>query len=373
MIKHPAQGVRLFGRQVEVAVMSQSVRLTFATSQCATNLYAVLHAGVPTKVPASKFPLIWCPAAAISEENTFASVTEELSVFEPQWVLVVGSGKTECYNPYVNTWRRLAPIPMRSAAAGVAGLHCLYVAGGQNEQGASASLERYEAQTNSWQILRPMLQARSEFGLALLKNALYAVGGRAFNTMGSGLCWTRYLWSTERYDLEANCWNPVRSLRSTRHSHQVAVVGEHIYAIGGCDGTLYLREVERYDPETNEWSQVAPMITPRRNFGVGVIGRSVYVVGGCGRANSRDVTLRSVDRYDVDSNSWSRDASMPTKRSHLTVSVIGDTLFAIGGKNDGGYLALIEVFDVRTNTWERLEKGTSTEHAGHVAGVLTLL
>lgn len=67
---------------------------------------------------------------------------------------------------------------------------------------------------------------------------------------------------------------------SCRTSVGVAVLDGYLYACGGQDGVSCLSYVERYDPQTNSWSKVAPMNSRRLGVGVAVLGGYLYAVGG---------------------------------------------------------------------------------------------
>ena len=43
----------------------------------------------------------------------------------------------------------------------------------------------------------------------------------------------------------------------------VAVLGDHIYAMGGFDGHVRQNTAERYNTETNQWSFISPMVQQR--------------------------------------------------------------------------------------------------------------
>ena len=51
----------------------------------------------------------------------------------------------------------------------------------------------------------------------------------------------------------------------------VAVLNDHIYAVGGFDGTTYLKTIEQYDSETGNWKQTGTMNFRRLGGGVGVV------------------------------------------------------------------------------------------------------
>lgn len=68
--------------------------------------------------------------------------------------------------------------------------------------------------------------------------------------------------TAEYYDPKTGRWTEIARMNQCRFGVGCVVLDNHIYAIGGSDGTN-LKTVERYDPETNRWSFVAPMSTAR--------------------------------------------------------------------------------------------------------------
>lgn len=57
-----------------------------------------------------------------------------------------------------------------------------------------------------------------------------------------------------------------------RRGIALAALGGPIYAIGGLDDNSCFNEVERYDIESDTWSAVAPMNTPRGGVGSVALG-----------------------------------------------------------------------------------------------------
>ena len=52
----------------------------------------------------------------------------------------------------------------------------------------------------------------------------------------------------------------------------------------------------------NSWVAIAPLNTPRRSLALGVLGGPMYALGGYDGASS----LKSVERYDPQSNCWTK-------------------------------------------------------------------
>ena len=53
----------------------------------------------------------------------------------------------------------------------------------------------------------------------------------------------------------------------------LAVIGDHLYAVGGYSGTTYLNPVEKYDPEKDSWCVLPRLRTPRAYFAIATIDR----------------------------------------------------------------------------------------------------
>ena len=56
--------------------------------------------------------------------------------------------------------------------------------------------------------------------------------------------------------------------------------GESLYCIGGYDGFNLLKSVERYDLHTSTWSFISSMLTPRSGAGCAALNYRIFVCGG---------------------------------------------------------------------------------------------
>lgn len=60
----------------------------------------------------------------------------------------------------------------------------------------------------------------------------------------------------------------------------MALLNDHIYVVGGFDGTAHLSSVEVYNIRTDYWTTVAPMTTPRCYVGATVLRGRLYAIAG---------------------------------------------------------------------------------------------
>ena len=94
-------------------------------------------------------------------------------------------------------------------------------------------------------------------------------------------------------------------------------------------------EVFTYDERSREWKQTIPPMPTARNFSDVLSLQSALVVAG--GITSRYEYTGAVEIYKADTSKWYRTNPLPTACSHLSLVVIGNTCYALGGYN-GQYL-----------------------------------
>lgn len=220
----------------------------------------------------------------------------------------------------------------------------LFAVGGWCSGDAISSVEMYDPQNTSnceWKIVTAMSKRRCGVGVAVLNQHIYAIGGHDGQS---------YLNSVERYDPLTNQWNStdVQPTSSCRTSVGVAVLDDTIYAVGGQDGVSCLSFVEKYDVLSNRWSRVASMSTRRLGVAVCVLDSKLYAIGGSDGVSP----LNSVERYDPKTNRWIPVAPMLTRRKHLGCVVFKNCIYAVGGRDDMSELNTAERYNPQLNQWQ---------------------
>jgi len=71
----------------------------------------------------------------------------------------------------------------------------------------------------------------------------------------------------------------------------------------------------------------SPMNEQRSGAGVVALGPYIYVAGGMG-ANGQ---LNSFERYDTEKDAWTLLSPMSTPRSALTLAILDNKIYAMGG------------------------------------------
>jgi N-acetylneuraminic acid mutarotase len=99
--------------------------------------------------------------------------------------------------------------------------------------------------------------------------------------------------------------------------------------------------VEKYDVDTNTWSTVAPLPSPRSDLAAVAHGGKIFVFGGCAGPVTSEV-----DMYDPPTNTWTTGlAAMPTARASLAAGHSGQSVYAIGGWDGFSALNVNEVYN----------------------------
>lgn len=98
---------------------------------------------------------------------------------------------------------------------------------------------------------------------------------------------------------------------------------------------------------TDGWVQMAPMATARWAFQTEVVNNKIYAIGG--RNNSG--YLSSIEEYDPESNMWITKTPMSVARSVFGEASVNGKIYVIGGYN-GSTLNTVEAYNPISNSWE---------------------
>ena len=191
--------------------------------------------------------------------------------------------------------------------------NCLVIVGGSNNKSHLSSTEVFIPQLNVWQTITAMNQARLGNALVECKNKLYVIGGKSGgNYVSSVECIS---------DLKAQ-WKYIASMNEPRCGLAAVNCNDVIYAIGGQSGNGHdktVKSVEKYDPETDEWSFVSNMTIERCTHSAAVVDGKIYVVGGL---DTKGKVVRIIECYDPSNDSWSVVGETPNGLYHNSLVVL---------------------------------------------------
>lgn len=87
--------------------------------------------------------------------------------------------------------------------------------------------------------------------------------------------------SIEKYDLRTNTWTQVANMSGRRLQFGVAVLEDRLYVVGGRDGLKTLNTVECYDLKKKVWTLMPPMSTHRHGLGDEVFSSILELLKFC--------------------------------------------------------------------------------------------
>ena len=164
----------------------------------------------------------------------------------------------------------------------------------------------------------------------------------------------------------AEAWREVAPMESARTQIRAAVVKGEIYVAGGSTLSGQSDVFEVYDPVADHWHALQSMPDGRELFGMASLGSLVYVVGGLS-SWTKGAPTNTVYSFDTSSGLWQRRDDLPEARAGLTVSAVGDALFAIGGR--GGQASRVFRYDPATDKWGTIGAPLPQPRTGHAAAV----
>jgi len=241
----------------------------------------------------------------------------------------------------------------------------IYVFGGIKGNDILNTLEVYDPGTNKWSTPTTTGTFTPRYGLtsSVVNNKIYVIGGYDDSCLAT----------VEMFDPSSNTWStPVTTGTFTPRAHLTSnVVNGKIYVIGGVQydsnqNTIYLNSIEVFDPQTNIWS--TPVTTgklgARATHSSAVVGGKIYVMGGDGPGGHH------VDVFDPVMNTCDSIATMLHWRSDATANVLSNKIFFMGGYN-GNDVNLVDCFDPGTNSWSTPQTtGTFTAREGLASSVV---
>lgn len=165
------------------------------------------------------------------------------------------------------------------------------------------------------------------------------------------------------YDPVQDLWITGPEIPRQRGATGVVEYNDKLYVMGGLQGghgdagTQAFALFDSYDPYTNVWQVLPNMPRARDNFSAAVIGNKLYAGGGrnTGAGNGPlGVVIPEVDVFSFGSSTWSTlPSNIPTPRGSTGAAVLGKEVFILGGEVAGTTPAFntVEALNVDTGTW----------------------
>jgi N-acetylneuraminic acid mutarotase len=304
-------------------------------------------------------PSRWVKLAPIpeaSEEFDSTVVNGKLYLFGGNPVTVAGKpaappGLVFEYDPAADRWTKKKNMPQAAHHNAVVGFNGkIYVFGGgvQRQPGGPTQFPidnswEYDPVADSWRALAPMPVRRLAAAAVESGGRIYVMGGVAAypgleQQSLSGDEPHRVLDLNHMYDPATNTWQVRQTMPTPRNHMYVGAVNGKIYVIGGRVGSMAVVSgsttdlVEEYDTATDRWGAVKlRMPTPRDGGAVGVYQNRIFVAGGQSISAIHNSVSRALEAYDPATNTWTVFPNLPQARHGQGGGVIGSRFHVVSG------------------------------------------
>mmetsp|Transcript_36609 Transcript_36609/g.66372 ORF Transcript_36609/g.66372 Transcript_36609/m.66372 type:complete len:407 (-) Transcript_36609:86-1306(-) len=217
----------------------------------------------------------------------------------------------------------------------------LYVLGGRDhKQDPLDVVEHFDSWNGRWITCPPMTVKRAGCAAASLPDGrLLVAGGYDERGIVRGV-----LGSCEVFNPAKQTWDPqCHNLLKARWGHGCAVLGGHVYAVGGCallPGSVTgeelmetLRTCEVYDPSANIWCAAGSLNVARAGARlVSISSSKLAAVGGCDDVFGRAEMLASVEILIEGTGTWTLlDAPLGVPRTTAAAVALDETRILVMG------------------------------------------
>ncbi|XP_065648368.1 kelch-like protein 12 [Hydra vulgaris] len=200
----------------------------------------------------------------------------------------------------------------------------------------------YVPEKDFWYPLVPLLFNRYQSSSVVLNNEVYCIGGQ--NDNGA-------INSVERFSFSTDKWFECSKTHQPLFNHAACVFNGEIHIIGGEIDGVTVSQVLRYSNNLGKWIKLADLKVPRKALAVAT-HKKIYAIGGYGPSNE---ALASVECYDPYMNEWSKIFSLSSPRAGASAACVGNKIFVFGGEYAmWSYYRSAEVFDINTDEWRNI-------------------
>ncbi|RAK00125.1 putative secreted protein (Por secretion system target), partial [Larkinella arboricola] len=221
--------------------------------------------------------------------------------------------------------------------------------------------------TGDWRTITP----RSGNPSARLENAYVQAGDRFYLMGGRGIK------PVQAYDPVARNWTNAAAPPVDMHHFQAVTLEGLVYVAGALTGSYpaepSLPRIYLYDPKANKWldGPEIPAARRRGSAALAVYDNKLYLVGGNTKGHNNGY-VAWFDEFNPATNTWRTLPDAPHSRDHFQAVIMGDKLYAAGGRrssaNTGQTFMFtvpeVDVYDFKSGQWTTLVEPIPTPRAG---------
>lgn len=248
----------------------------------------------------------------------------------------------DTYDFNTNKWTRIGNMPIATthAACTVIGTDIWFGGGYTARAGTtdkqdigSTNVWIYHTTTNKWEAGPALPQKRASGGFAVVNNKLYFVAGEPVDHKSN----PKDVWALDLNNRAAG-WVAKAPIPEGRTHFGIAVVNNIIYIMGGQlnidANATFLKTNYSYNPATNSWKRLAdmPTVLSHNSPNTLAVAGQIYLFGGEYKFN---FDTAQVLKYDPVGNQFARLTPLPGARAAGAAGYYNGKFVFAGGKNNG--------------------------------------
>lgn len=235
-------------------------------------------------------------------------------------------------------WRYLTEIPhVKQGAFGISVLNnCIYVIGGSydislDNEDVHPFGFKFNPLTSEWSTIKPMNFDRCRFSLNVLENSLIAVGGHSEGIFQRLDEQAGNVASVEKYDPSRDSWLMLSPMPEYRSQHAGSTYKNKLFISGGIDqyGNV-LDSFYEYDSTTDNWTKICNL-TPRADHVMLRLDKKIFICGGWEEIDGQRRLVSAIECYDIITSTISVVTYVQTPRYHAGITMINNQIYFIGG------------------------------------------
>jgi len=153
----------------------------------------------------------------------------------------------------------------------------------------------------------------------------------------------------------ASRWHSLRELPESSSGMAAVSYESRIFLIGGQRGGVVSGEISVYESSGDTWGKSAAKPTPVTAAGAVLIGEKIYMPGGQ-KQDGEPVAVLEI--YDPRTDRWESAAPMPKALSRFALAALEGDLYVFGGWDGNNYSKAVYQYDAAQDTWLERESMT---------------
>ncbi|XP_055838383.1 kelch-like protein 28 [Episyrphus balteatus] len=241
-------------------------------------------------------------------------------------LVIIQKDKMSTYHPGVNIWKCKSLPGFPATFEKVVEVRDKLIVKTENV------LKSFDLKTNEMNNLPQFDIQLSNFGLAVLKNELYVVGGRD----GNG--WTKLV---QKFNFSSNEWEAISSMSKPLSNPVIAVDGRYLHVKGDEEF------MGSFDPNSNDWTWTHFPYPAFSCFGFAGVNDKLFIIG-------QQSGMKSSCVYEYSNGKWSRQQMRLALNSPKCISW-NNRLIACGKNEEYDKLNLLMEYEPESNRWKCLD------------------